>query len=215
MTIGRRALNALHSRAVFSRRVRVLSRHVARALAGGASVLDVGCGDGSIARAIMDLDPRIEIRGIDVLRRAKTLIPVDLFDGRRIPFADASFDWVMLIDVLHHTDDPQVLLGEAARVARTGVVIKDHLRDGFAARATLGLMDWVGNRGHGVRLPYNYLSRAEWEPVFAGCGLEVAGWDGRLGLYPFPAGPVFDRGLHFVATLRPGRRPARSDERGE
>ena len=27
-------------------------------------------------------------------------------------------------------------------------------------------MDWVGNRGHDVRLPYNYLSKAEWNAIF-------------------------------------------------
>lgn len=52
-----------------------------------------------------------------------------------------------------------------ARVARRGVVIKDHLREGPLAGPTLRLMDWVGNRGHDVRLPYNYLSRRKWTAI--------------------------------------------------
>ena len=62
--------------------------------------------------------PDLEITGVDVLVRPKNHIPVQLFDGRQLPFPDQSFDAVMFVDVLHHTDDPSVLLREAKRVAR-------------------------------------------------------------------------------------------------
>jgi len=44
----------------------------------------------------------------------------------------------------------------------------------------------VGNRPHGVRLPYNYQSRKEWEASFANCGLSIAQWTSEVPLYPFP-----------------------------
>ena len=150
----------------------------------------------------MDRKPGLTFHGIDVLIRPHTHIPVQLFDGRTIPAADDAFDWVTIVDVLHHTDDPGLLVAEAARVARKGVIIKDHLREGFAAHATLRFMDWVGNKGHDVRLPYNYLNRAEWDAVFARAGIQARTWREALSLYPFPASLVFDRGLHFIATLR-------------
>ena len=199
---GQKALNAVHDQAVFRRRVRVLSEHLAAELDEEGSVLDLGCGDGSIARAVMDRKPGLTFHGIDVLIRPHTHIPVQLFDGRTIPAADGAFDWVTIVDVLHHTDDPSLLVAEAARVARKGVIIKDHLRVGFAAYATLRFMDWVGNKGHDVRLPYNYLSRAEWDAVFARAGIKTRTWREALSLYPFPASLLFDRGLHFIATLR-------------
>ena len=105
--------------------------------------------------------------GIDVLVRPETKIPVQPFDGQRIPFADGAFDAVSFVDVLHHTDDPIVLLREAVRVAKTAVVIKDHLADGVLARPTLRFMDWVGNAGHGVVLPYNYWTQPQWSRAFA------------------------------------------------
>ena len=46
----------------------------------------------------------------------------------------------MFVDVLHLTDDPVLLLREAARVARNTIVIKDHTLDGFAAAATVRFM---------------------------------------------------------------------------
>jgi SAM-dependent methyltransferase len=204
--IEKKTLNALHNTAVFKRRVKVLARLVSRELHGGGSVLDLGCGDGSIARAVMHERAEYEIRGLDVLVRPHTWIPVDLFDGQEIPFPDNSFDWITIIDVLHHTDDPQALLAEARRVARLGIVVKDHSREGVGAYSTLRFMDWVGNRGHNVRLPYNYLARDDWKSILAETGLVAKTWTEDLRLYPFPFNVLFDRQLHFVATLVRDRR---------
>jgi len=55
-------------------------------------------------------------------------------------------------DVLHHTQDPAVLLREAVRVSRSFVLLKDHLDENILDDVTLRLMDWVGNRPHGVVL---------------------------------------------------------------
>ena len=62
-------------------------------------------------------------------------------------------------------------------------------------------MDWVGNRGHGVALRYEYWSEERWRREWAEQGLTVEVWRTTLGLYPFPASLLFERGLHFVARL--------------
>jgi hypothetical protein len=112
----------------------------------------------------------------------------------------------MFVDVLHHAADPAKLLAEGVRVSRRWVLIKDHLREGLLASATLRLMDRVGNSRYGVPLPYAYWRRAQWDAAFAGLGLERRYWSDRLGLFPFPLDLVFERSLHFVALL--GRRGA-------
>lgn len=198
-------LNSVHGRLILARRVRVLSAALATAIPVGGRVLDLGCGDGQVALGLMRLRPDISVEGVDVLVRPVTHIPVTPYDGVTLPFADQSFDHVTIVDVLHHTDDPASVLAEAARVARHSVVIKDHLREGLLAGPTLRLMDWVGNRGHDVRLPYNYLDSAQWAAAEATAGLEVADREEQLGLYPGPLGWLFDRRLHFVARLVPIR----------
>ncbi len=110
---------------------------------------------------------------------------------------------MLFVDVLHHTRDPIVLLREAKRVARKGIVIKDHCSDDLFDYWTLRFMDWVGNAPHGVVLPYNYWSRQQWLAAFAELQLKVAVWQDRLGLYPSPASFLFERKLHFIAVLTP------------
>ncbi|WP_310355228.1 class I SAM-dependent methyltransferase [Paraburkholderia strydomiana] len=44
-------------------------------------------------------------------------------DMRHLPFDDASFDWVLMANSLHHTPNPKHAVREAARVARHGMVV--------------------------------------------------------------------------------------------
>jgi SAM-dependent methyltransferase len=150
----------------------------------------------------MDLRPDLTIRGFDVLVRPHTWISVELFDGINLPLCNKSFDWVTIVDVLHHTETPEILIAEASRVARLGIIIKDHLCEGFAAALTLRTMDWFGNKGHQVRCPHNYLPRAKWTRFFREAGLTPSTCKEQLGLYPAPFSFLFDRQLHFIAALR-------------
>jgi SAM-dependent methyltransferase len=200
-------LDRLHEEVVHGRRVKVLSKRLAPLFPEGAKVLDVGCGDGLIAKLIGQERPDLAIEGIDVLVRPHTHIPVRPFDGRRIDSPDNSYDAVLFVDVLHHTDDPTVLIREAARVARRCIILKDHTRNGFLAGATLAFMDWVGNAHHGVALPYNYWPRKRWLETAAELGLTIEQWVDRLKLYPWWGRWLFERKLHFVARMEVAKTP--------
>jgi SAM-dependent methyltransferase len=190
-----------HGGYIYPRRVRVLSHHLGELLPQNAQVLDVGCGDGLLARRLMQRRPDIDIRGLDVLVRRQTHIPVEAFDGKAIPYGDATFDAIMFIDVLHHAHDPMRLLHEAVRTARKTVVIKDHTLNGFLAGPTLRFLDWVGNARHGVALPYNYWAEEKWLEAFETLNLAIGVWQKDLGLYPRPTTWLFERSLHFMARL--------------
>jgi SAM-dependent methyltransferase len=197
------AIERLHGAVVFDRRVAVLADRIAPLLPRGARVLDIGAGDGTLASLLVERRPDLDVTGVDVLVRPETRIPVTQFDGLHAPFEDGAFDAALLVDVVHHADDPHRLLREARRLARQDVVIKDHTADGVLARPTLRFMDRVGNRRHGVALPYGYWTRREWDDALAGAGLRIESWNARLGLYPWPASLAFERSLHFVAALAP------------
>jgi SAM-dependent methyltransferase len=194
-------LEKIHGGYVHNRRVRVLIQKLSALLPDRGRILDVGCGDGLLASVLQQNKPNTSVTGIDVMVRRATHIPVEQFDGRSIPFADASFDTVIFVDVLHHTNEPMILLREAVRVAREAVVIKDHTKNGIAADATLRFMDRIGNRRHNVPLPHNYWSRQRWLDAFEELNLRMDIWTSDLGLYPFPLDCFFGRSLHFISRL--------------
>jgi SAM-dependent methyltransferase len=194
-------MRTLHERWVFQRRARVLASLLSDCIPAGAMVLDVGCGNGVIAHLIRSAKPSVSIKGLEVLPRDSCLIECAEFDGIHIPMPDDSVDFCMFVDVLHHTLNIQSLLEEGRRVARRALLIKDHLCESPFDRSMLRVMDWVGNRAHGVDLPYNYQSRAEWNRLNAACGLRIAHWNPKPPLYPFPFDHVFGRSLHFVGLF--------------
>lgn len=193
-------LDLAHQR-VYGRRIRVLARHLTDLLPRDASVLDVGAGDGLLARRVMDARPDLRISGVDVMARPASHIPVSLFDGVRLPFNTGQFDAVMMVDVLHHATDQEALFSETARVAKRALVIKDHLVAGLLAQPTLAFMDWVGNARHGVALPYSYWTEGRWTAAFERVAMRPKDYRDKLGLYPWPASLVFERHLHFIAVL--------------
>lgn len=184
-----------------NRRVRQLADTAARLIPANATVLDIGCGDGIIARLIEGLRPDVQITGCDVMAWRNAPPTMVFYNGAKIPFEDKFFDCTLLIDVLHHSSDPALLLAEAARVSRRAVVIKDHLADRFLAVPILRFMDRVGNEREGVNLPYNYWSRKQWLAEFAKQGLVIQEWSTKIALYPWWASWLFGWGLHFIACL--------------
>jgi ubiquinone/menaquinone biosynthesis C-methylase UbiE len=102
--------------------------------------------------------------------------PIDfqLFrEGERIPFDDKSFDYTFIMEVLHHSDDPEHLLKEAVRVTRGSLVI---FEDVVTSRSRLLFMyglDILMNIRHGVNLPLNFRSENVWIQIFQQMNLSI------------------------------------------
>ena len=89
-------------------------------------VLDLGCGAGDSVDLFRSVNPDVSWVGADieespeVTERTRTDAEFVSFDGRRLPFEDASFDLVYCKQVLEHVEHPRELVGEAARVLAPG-----------------------------------------------------------------------------------------------
>src|SRR5215217_609231 len=94
--------------------------------------LDAGCGEGFVARKVIEAVPGIELTGYDIseaaLQIAADANPEASFVAGSVvdlPFPDRSFDVVGCFEVLEHLpgDLPRRALTELARVARQAVVL--------------------------------------------------------------------------------------------
>lgn len=186
----------------FQRRTRALADALTRAIPANAhTVLDVGCGDGTIAHLVSRRRPDLFIAGVDVVTHPRTPFPVTLFDGAHLPFLDGGFDVVMFVDVLHRSRDPSILLREGKRVARGAVVLKDRTRGSLVADSMPRFLNWIANLPRRDRPPHHEWSSAQWRSAFERFGLSPETLERTLGPYRFPTSLLLERGLHFVARL--------------
>lgn len=105
----------------------------------GKEILDVGCGDGTLARSLMDQGAHVT--GVDpnsaALEAARQTVPSGTFHqtgAEAMPFADHSFDGAVFLNSLHHVPKlamPQALR-EAARVINPAgsIVVVEPLAEG-------------------------------------------------------------------------------------
>jgi ubiquinone/menaquinone biosynthesis C-methylase UbiE len=139
------------------------------------SALDVGGGTGVMAHTVKALFALERVATVDVADRFLASLDVEtsVYDGARLPFADASFDCILLFNVLHHVPvrGRVELLRECRRVAGRGpIYIKDHLSNGAADRLRLTVLDLVGNMPFGGMVRADYLSAEDWRELAAQSG---------------------------------------------
>lgn len=139
----------------------------------GSTILDVGCDDGIIAQKMMEANPSLKIVGIDIQSHRPSKIPRKIYDGKRIPYPDNSFDVVMVLDVLHHTNDILSMLKEIKRVSRKHIIIKDHMTYGTFSEYMISFADFVSNAPFGIKCAFNFPSPERWDSYFNQLGLKV------------------------------------------
>lgn len=103
-------------------------------LGPGARLLDVACGAGLVSFPLAEAGYVVE--GVDLaegaiaeaLARTPAELPVSfrVGDAYALDAEDASFDAVLLLDMLEHVERPADVLAEAARVVRPGGAVVFH-----------------------------------------------------------------------------------------
>ncbi|MDN3513961.1 MAG: methyltransferase domain-containing protein [Candidatus Brocadia sp.] len=126
-------------------------------LTSHASLLDIGCGTGSLLQIISKNYPTVKIVGIDLsmemlkIARDKQIKDAALIAGeaRCLPFRSKSFDMVVSCNALHYLRNPEECLSEIARVLKPQgrIVITDWCDDYIACRVCDVFLR-VFNRAH-------------------------------------------------------------------
>jgi methionine biosynthesis protein MetW len=124
----------------------------------GASVLDLGCGDGELlARLIRERNAKgygVEIADAGVLasmQRGLNIVQADIEGGLNL-FGDAAFDVVILSQTLQATRHTEALVNEVLRVGKSAIVTLPNFGH-WSVRWQLGI---GGRMPVSKRLPYQW-----------------------------------------------------------
>jgi SAM-dependent methyltransferase len=113
-----------------ARRQARMLREALRGVAGPASIVDIGCGDGAATALTARVNPGHRIVGLDwsadALRHAKAhglpLIRAEA-EPAGLPIASGRVDVVIMSELIEHLIDPDSVLEEVRRVLRPGGVL--------------------------------------------------------------------------------------------
>ena len=133
-------------------------------------ILDIGTGPGSVC-LLMNGDG-YNVTPIDVIDQTLSpeIVP-DIYNGKKLPYNNSSFDTALILTVLHHTSNPEEILLEAKRVADKIIIIEDIYTNPIQRYLTY-FVDSIVNMefsGH----PHSNKSDNEWKEVFLELGLKL------------------------------------------
>ena len=120
--------------------------------APAGKALDVGCGVGQVVQRLMDAGHEahgVEVSGPNIEKAKRVSDRCQLYDGRTLPFGDATFDSVGALNVLEHVEEPEAFVTELVRVVKPGGKVVVSSPNFFRA---LGLRDYhprmrgIGNK---------------------------------------------------------------------
>ena len=158
----------------------------------GTSLLDVGCGNGLVSE--LSKPNFAEIQLLDVMNYLSEEVDlpfVNYEEGCTFPITK-TYDTVLLLTVLHHSSDPQLLLSEAWKATAKRLIIIEsvfgvHTPDpgghydlvSFSESDQIAfavVVDWLYNRvlNDNIPVPYNFTTPDGWLAAFAERGMHVS-----------------------------------------
>ncbi len=152
------------------------------------NIIDIGAGTCVTAHLLQESGFRATAADIADFSVISSVEPV-VFDGRRLPFEDQSFDCALVAFVLHHTRNPDEILAEAKRVATRVIVFEDVVTSRFHFWVTRVLDSLVNMEifDH----PHNNRSDSEWRTVFEELDLKLIHSEMKHSRIPF-AWPILN-----------------------
>lgn len=156
----------------------------------GSAVLDIGSRNGDLRKY---LPPDVKYQGLDIAPEfaAPHVLIHDITTG--LPFPNASFDNVFMIEVLEHTPTAYNTVGEIYRVLRPGGVFVVSVPNPYHLKEIIWNIFWVPDRqGH----IYSW-TRQVMKRMGEMNGFKLTGWGGTYFYPPIPAPALLARSIAY------------------
>lgn len=115
---------------------------------GNISILDFGCGKGTILSEMRKINPLAHFTAVDVSQKALNFIKKrdkksklrKILDGGSLPFEENTFDFIIASDVLEHVYDTENVFFELSRVLKNkGKILISVPYNGILKRTLIAL----------------------------------------------------------------------------
>ncbi len=147
-------------------------------LSSGEQILDIGSGNGLISFVLREKG--FVVTPLDIAEgQYHPYVKPILYDGKHMPFEDKSFNTGLLLTILHHTNNQEEIIKEAARTCKQLIIMEDVYKNSFQ-KYYLFFIDSLVNLFYSP-CPHTNRIEAGWEKLFNELGLEIkAGYSRKL-----------------------------------
>ncbi|MEZ5014479.1 MAG: class I SAM-dependent methyltransferase [Chitinophagales bacterium] len=133
-------------------------------------ILDIGSGNGLVACLLREKGFDLSLIDIHEGQYDPSVKPL-VYDGKKIPFPDDHFHTGMILTVLHHIEEPELALAEAARVCKRLIIMEDIYSGNFQKKLTF-FLDRVANLFYSP-CPHTNKTDTGWKETFEKFGLKI------------------------------------------
>ena len=157
----------------------------------GETLLDVGCGNGLISEIAKQHFREVMLLDVVSYISPEVKLPFTSYrEGEKLP-VDRLYDTVLLLTVLHHSNDPLTLLKETWKITNKRLIIiesifgvhkqssnKKYKLADFSEQEQISyavFVDWLYNRilHDNIPVPYNFTTPQKWIETFKDLGMHL------------------------------------------
>ena len=171
---------------IIRKRSKIVVGRIISYLENSKNILDVGSGPGDVAFLLQKSGKKVTAVDVDDFHGPR-LVNTIIYDGEKLPFQNSSFDTALLLMVLNHTPNPDLVFQETSRVANNIIIIETSYTN-LVNRFFTIFLDTISN----LRLEAfwnSYKTNTDWHFFFKNHGFKVQEFkkfnDKILGFIPF------------------------------